>query len=174
MDIISHGLWGGIAFGRRRHFAIAFLFGMLPDLIAFGPFSIYAQLNGIHFHRQPPLELIPSWVFGLYNSGHSLLVALPAYFIVRRVSKGVSLCCLAWPLHILFDIPTHSAGYFPTKFLYPVSDFFINGRSWVSPVVWYPNVIMLIILYSIFIFSLVSKRRKQKRLTAAIHPEHMK
>jgi len=162
MDIISHGLWGGIIFGRKKHFIAAVLFGILPDLLAFGPFFIYAQLKGIHFHRQPPLEIIPSWVFPVYDWGHSLLLSCLVYVVLRMVSKEISWCYLAWPLHILIDIPTHSAEFFPTKFLYPFSEFIIDGRSWASPSIWYPNVIMLVILYSIFIFLRLRGRRLQR------------
>jgi hypothetical protein len=38
MDILSHGLWGAIAFGRRDRpsFWLAFLLGLAPDLLSFG------------------------------------------------------------------------------------------------------------------------------------------
>ena len=38
MDIVSHGLWGAIAFGRksRSSFWLAFLIGLAPDLFSFG------------------------------------------------------------------------------------------------------------------------------------------
>jgi hypothetical protein len=38
MDILSHGLYGGVAFGResRKKYLIAFLFGVGPDLLSFG------------------------------------------------------------------------------------------------------------------------------------------
>ena len=171
MDIISHGLWGGIAFGRRKHFIAAFLFGILPDILAFVPFFIYTQLNGIHFHRQPPLEIIPSWVFDIYNLSHSLLLSCLICLIIRKVNKESSLYYLAWPLHILFDIPTHPAEFFPTRFLYPVSDFSIDGRLWTSPIIWYPNIIILTIFYGIFIFLRVRGRKKQNKLTAIIRSE---
>ena len=38
MDILSHGLWGAIAFGRRNRpsFWLAFVIGLAPDLLSFG------------------------------------------------------------------------------------------------------------------------------------------
>jgi hypothetical protein len=38
MDIVSHGLWGSIAFGRksRSSFWLAFMIGMAPDIFSFG------------------------------------------------------------------------------------------------------------------------------------------
>ena len=37
MDIVSHGLWGSIAFGRksRSSFWMAFVIGMAPDIFSF-------------------------------------------------------------------------------------------------------------------------------------------
>ncbi len=42
MDIFSHGLYGGVAFGRisKRDYITAFLFGIAPDLLAFGTFFL--------------------------------------------------------------------------------------------------------------------------------------
>ena len=47
MDIISHGLWGGIAFGRKRRslFWWSFGFGVMPDLFSFGIFTGMVQLG---------------------------------------------------------------------------------------------------------------------------------
>ncbi len=160
MDIISHGLWGGIAFGRRKKkFIIALLFGILPDFLAFGPFFLYTKLNAISFHRKPPLEIIPAWVFVIYDLGHSLIFFCIIYLIIRRVDKKISFCCLAWLLHIFFDIPTHSAEYFPTKFLYPISNFYVDGIPCSSPSILYPNVIILITLYSIYLFRYLKRRK---------------
>jgi hypothetical protein len=38
VDILSHGLWGAIAFGRsnRPSFWLAFTIGLAPDLLSFG------------------------------------------------------------------------------------------------------------------------------------------
>ncbi len=38
MDIVSHGLWGALAFGRssRPSFWLAFVIGFAPDLLSFG------------------------------------------------------------------------------------------------------------------------------------------
>jgi hypothetical protein len=41
----------------------------------------------------------------------------------------------AWGLHILIDIPTHSLALFPTPFLWPVSDFKVNGIGWDNPII---------------------------------------
>jgi hypothetical protein len=40
---------------------------------------------------------------------------------------------LGWLLHIAIDIPTHSFRYYATRFLWPVSDFRIDGIAWRTP-----------------------------------------
>ncbi len=47
MDIVSHGLWGSIAFGRksRSSFWLAFVIGMAPDLFSFGILWLAAVLG---------------------------------------------------------------------------------------------------------------------------------
>lgn len=49
MDIISHGLWGGIAFGRKnkKDFWQSFAFGVMPDLLAFGVLTVATTLGVI-------------------------------------------------------------------------------------------------------------------------------
>ncbi len=47
MDVFSHGLWGGILFGRKnkRNFLLAFLIGIAPDVFSFGPFFLVSLLG---------------------------------------------------------------------------------------------------------------------------------
>jgi membrane-bound metal-dependent hydrolase YbcI (DUF457 family) len=70
---------------------------------------------------------------------------------------------LAWPLHILVDIPTHSSQFFPTPFLWPVSDFYINGVSWGQPIIFIPNAILIVCLYVYYFF--FSKKAREARLS---------
>ena len=56
----------------------------------------------------------------------------------------------AWGLHIIFDIFTHSYRFFPTPFLWPISDVKVNGWPWGMPAIFIPNVILLALLYAWF------------------------
>lgn len=153
MDIISHGLWGSITFGRknRRSFWLAFLFGILPDFLAFAPVTL-AMILGLSNHEwqfgEPPNPAgFPTYIYQVYNISHSLIVFaivfIALWIIFRRPIWEFS----AWGLHILFDIPTHSTAFFPTPFLWPVSDLQLSGISWGQPIIFVPNVILLITLY---------------------------
>ena len=145
MDIISHGLYGGVAFGRmrRRDYVTAFLFGIGPDLLAFAPLFIINLVSGGTMGR-PSLETIPLHVFTVYGITHSFVVyAVLFAFLWFLGKKHFAKLTLAWPLHILVDIPTHDATFFPTPFLWPISDFHINGISWGQPIIFIPNVVPL-------------------------------
>jgi membrane-bound metal-dependent hydrolase YbcI (DUF457 family) len=165
MDVISHGLWGGITVGRssRKSFWIAFLFGVAPDVFAFGPrFVVNLVTQGSeffrHLGRRPELSEIPDYVFQLYNISHSLVVfavVFAALWLLR--GKPMWEMC-AWALHILVDIFTHSLAFFPTPFLWPISDVRFNGHPWSDPMIWFPNVALLICVYAVYFW----KRRKAR------------
>lgn len=161
MDIFSHGLYGGIAVGRRnkRDYITAFLFGIAPDFLAFGIFFI-ANIFSAGGVGKPDLASIPQYVFTIYDFSHSLVVYLVFFAILWFLGyKHFAKLTLAWPLHILVDIPTHDASFFPTPFLWPISDFSINGISWGQPMIFIPNVILI---FGLYLFWYVRRRRARK------------
>lgn len=164
MDIISHGLWGGVAFGRksRGSFWLAFLFGVMPDLFSFGIFWLattlgFSQKPGWEY-GPPDMSMIPGYVSHLYNITHSLIMFLIVFAIVWLILKRPLWELSAWGLHIALDIFTHSYKFFPTPFLWPVSSFKVDGVSWASPYIFFPDVALLIIVYTWFF---IAKRRKK-------------
>lgn len=160
MDIFSHGLYGGVAFGHRskRDYIIAFLFGIGPDFLSFGLFFILMFLglesfsNGNYFDP-PQANAIPHFVYALYNITHSLVI-YGIFFALLWFSgkKRFAKLTLGWPLHILVDIPTHVTTFFPTPFLWPISNFSVSGIPWGRPIIFIPNVIVLVSLYSYWYF----------------------
>lgn len=153
MDTLSHGLYGGIAFGRKSKVSYwkAFFFGVMPDIFSFGIFtasSILGLVSGPDWSGGPPdPSTIPSYVHHLYDVTHSLVVAFSVFGIVWFFTKRPVYEMLAWPLHILVDMPTHSSAFFPTPILWPLSDFTVNGIQWSNPYIFIPNVILLSSLY---------------------------
>lgn len=164
MDIVSHGLWGGLALGRasRRSFWTAFGFGTLPDLFSFGlVFANGLLVHGLDFFNglgHPPApSLIPAYVYSLYNATHSLVVFALVFGLVWLM-RGKPLMELgAWGLHIAVDIFTHSEAFFPTPFLWPLSDLRVDGVPWSDPRIFFSNVLLLAALYAWFFL-----RRKRK------------
>jgi hypothetical protein len=168
MDIISHGLWGGAAFGRksRKNFWTAFFFGIAPDLFSFGIYTV-ASILGIgkspqRFGQQNMHE-IPQYVGQLYNVTHSLVVFLVVFLLIALWRKKPQWLLGAWGLHILVDIPTHAATFFPTPIFWPLSDFHFNGISWGNPIIFFPNWALLIIVYAFWYFRSRSQRQVKQR-----------
>lgn len=156
MDIISHGLWGSITFGRhnKKSFWLSFFLGIGPDFFAFGLFflSVIAGLaSRPDFSHEPPhARDIPSYIYHLYNISHSLVVFIAVFFLIWAIRRRPLWEFLAWGLHILLDIPTHSYQFFPTPFLWPLSGFQVNGIPWSRPEIFVPNVILLVGIYGWF------------------------
>ncbi|HKJ71747.1 MAG TPA: hypothetical protein VKA55_08365 [Gammaproteobacteria bacterium] len=148
MDTLSHTLWGGGLFGFRGRPRTALLFGALPDLAAFGPWLAYRLLSGRLEPGKPDLADIPAWVFHAYDVSHSLLVAGLATGLALRLRPALGFAMLAWPFHVLVDIPTHTRAFFPTPFLWPVSDVTVPGVSWATAWVWLPNLAGLVLLWA--------------------------
>jgi membrane-bound metal-dependent hydrolase YbcI (DUF457 family) len=167
MDVFSHGLWGGIAVGRRskKSFWTAVAFGVAPDVIAFGPFLVVRLLDqGTEFFsrlgQRPDIHSIPDYVHTVYSTTHSLVVFAFVFAIVWAIRRKPIVEMLAWGLHICMDIPTHSDRFFPTPFLWPLSDYHINGIPWSNPYIFFPEWGLLFILYGWFFYR---KSRAAKR-----------
>ena len=153
MDIVSHGLWGAIAFGRksRSSFWLAFLIGLAPDLFSFGILWA-AAVSGISeppdfSHGTPPQSSIPQYVHFLYNMTHSFIVFLVVFLVVWYLLKRPWWELAAWGLHVLVDVPTHSYAFFPTPVLWPLSGWKFNGWQWMTPAILVPNFVLLSLLY---------------------------
>jgi len=148
MDTLSHALWGRGLFGYRGHKWLAIFFGAMPDLFSFGILIIVRLFSGNYTYEGPPsLESIPNWVFFNYDLSHSFITAFLCIGIVYFFNRALIFPMLAWPFHILLDFPFHSKEYFPTKFLWPLTDFSIDGIPWSNPEVWFPNMAGIIILF---------------------------
>ena len=166
MDVFSHGLWGGIALGRpsRKSYWMAFGFGVAPDLLSFGlVFAGGLWLHGFEFlrgiGRPPDASLIPAYVYHLYNVTHSLVVFGLVFGAVWLLRGRPLLKMGAWGLHLGMDIFTHSNAFFPTPFLWPLSDARFDGLPWTDLRIFVPNVLLLALLYAWFFW----KRRKKTR-----------
>ena len=170
MDIVSHGLWGAIVFGRRTRssFWSAFVFGIAPDLLSFGILTMAATLGLAEqpdfSHGTPPESSIPQYVHHLYNVTHSLVVFLVVFLLVWVLVKRPVWELSAWGLHVLMDIPMHSFAFFPTPFLWPLSDWKIDGWQWMTPSIFIPNVILLILLYAWYFMQKKCRRNQHSTL----------
>jgi len=84
-------------------------------------------MKGVSVRGSPGLNTIPPWVSTMYSLTHSLIIAGIIVSMLFFINKKVGIAAGAWILHIMMDIPVHTQGYFATPFLFPLSDFTVNG-----------------------------------------------
>jgi len=154
LDILAHGLWSYAALHKVHHAKAAIVAGMLPDFIPFAPLLISRIIKGTFRFSAPPHNPsdIPRLVYQAYDLTHSFITVIIVLGLITFISRKFYLFLLAWPLHILMDIPTHTSDFFPTHFLYPLSNVHVNGMNWGSPWFMLLNYSVLLIIYGFLIF----------------------
>ena len=157
MDILAHGLWSFAVFHKKKYVWLAVLFGLLPDFTSFGILFAINLLNGSLQRGRPSLDALPTWIFASYNMTHSIVVFAFIFLLIYLIFKKWYWPFIAWGLHILIDIPTHSNSFFPTPFLWPMSNYKFNGISWATP--WF----MILNYGSLLIVFLVIAHNKAKK-----------
>ncbi|MBI2650404.1 hypothetical protein HYX04_03755 [Candidatus Woesearchaeota archaeon] len=161
MDIFAHGLWSYAVFNKKKYVWLATLFGLLPDFLSFGIVFAMNLFNG-NFHSGPPaVDSLPEWLFAAYNMTHSLVMFGVIFILVYLFTKKWFWPLTAWGIHILIDIPTHSFRYFPTPFLWPLSDYKFNGISWSNPWFMLLNYGSLMVVFILIAYN----RSKGKKAT---------
>lgn len=123
-------------------------FAAMPDLSSFGLMLAEKFLKGELTFGKPPHAIIPHYVYFNYDLTHSLIIATLVGLLLWRLFPSLLLPFLAWPLHILCDIPLHGRDYFPTPLFWPFSHFTIDGYSfgqhrWIILCYWIVIVMLL-------------------------------
>lgn len=175
MDVFSHGLWSAAIYKganikakQRMKTRLAVFFGVFPDVFSFVLLFIWMFwgliFGGLNFSdfpapnmtepARPDTLLIFKITNALYSFSHSLTMFFVVFSAAFLILKRITWEMFAWFLHILIDIPTHSYKFYPTPFLWPVSDFKFDGFSWSEP--WF-----MILNYSalVIVFVLLRKRK---------------
>lgn len=133
MTFLEHGLYGGaITYATNPDlFWIGVLLGMLPDFPWFiascfvkSPKRVLQML----IYRDKFIHDNPPFVYTIYFISHSFITAAVLSIILFSIQKELVILALPYAFHILCDIPLHSGPY-ATRFLYPVSQFRIQGYS---------------------------------------------
>jgi len=154
VDTISHALWGSGLFGYRKYRWAAIFFGVMPDLLSFGLLFIIRIFNGnLNYSGLPTLEGLlqlepfPEWVFAMDNITHSFIIAFLIIGIIYYFKQELAWPMLAWPFHIVLDVPFHTEELFPIQLFWPLTNYYFDGISWSHPAVWFPNVAGIIMLF---------------------------
>lgn len=154
MDILAHGLWAGLGLrwlGRRqapprKAVVIATLAAaVLPDLAHLLPVIVWVLSGGAGLSALWQYALavpggepgMPDWVahaaHHLHCIFHSAPIALAATLLAWRWRAWVWLPLAGWWSHIVIDVFTHSAEFYPAPVLYPFSYQGFDGVAWNTP-----------------------------------------
>lgn len=179
MDILAHTLWANagarganeIADKKgKKDFKIspawAGFWGVVPDFFAFTfpfLFLLYKMLIGQASFGFPGHHLADHSGFDLasylYQFSHSIIIFALVFTLVWVWRRRPCYEMLGWLLHILIDIPSHSLSFYPTPFLFPISDYrFPYGVSWANQTYMIINYSLLLLIWGHFLY-----RKKLKK-----------
>lgn len=159
MEIVAHGLGAAAAAISAKRTTSARIrvgwtvwWAMFPDVLAFGPSiaaGLWLRLAGGPNSGSAGGHVLPHVHIGLplYPAGHSLIVFLLVFGVTTILARRIVFELLGWLLHILIDIPTHSLSYYATRFLWPISDFRIDGIAWWTRWFWLSTYVALVVVY---------------------------
>ena len=158
MEIVAHGLWAGAAaiYAKRRlplSVPQTIWWAVFPDVLAFAPSfaaGLWIRLSGASDFGAHGLH-VPHVHLGLplYPAGHSLIVLLLMFVVASTLLRCPAWGLCGWAFHILIDIPTHSFSYYATRFLWPLSDFTLDGIPWWTTWVWICTYLAVLAVYII-------------------------
>lgn len=186
MDIVAHTLWAGAGVAlatrrwpiARRTAFMTMLLAALPDvfhllpiigwwLLGDGSFAIVRAYAIAVPGQEPSIPpLIALWSQHLHCVMHSALVAGAVTLLVWTIRRALWIPLLGWWSHIVIDVFTHSADYYPSPVLYPITQRGFDGLAWNTP--WF-LVLNYVVLCAVG-WSLWRSRRNAR--SAQIEADH--
>jgi hypothetical protein len=153
MDIVAHTLWAGAgiaAVGRHRPISpgtVAATMGMaaLPDVAQLLPIvfwwwfgdGTFAAVRAYALAVPGSEPVLPPAVYfvshHLHCIMHSAPIAAAVTLLLWAVMRRLWIPLLGWWLHIVIDVFTHSAAYYPAPVLYPFTERGFDGLAWNTP-----------------------------------------
>ena len=129
MDPLTHVLVTYAAIGRERALLIA---SLAPDIPFYATYPLWVVRRGVLRRALTGNEWpdAPSWMYAPHHMTHSLPLIGAIALALRLRSGRWPRWCLAWIVHILIDIPTHSRKHWAPQFLWPFSACTVDGVSW--------------------------------------------
>lgn len=172
MDIVAHGLWvgaGAVWLHRykpvsRSTVALALGLTVLPDLVQLVPLVywvlfrategalLWAYINGLPGAEpvlEPTLALLSHH---LHCVMHSALVAGLVTGVCWAVLGRFWWPLAGWWAHIVIDVFTHSADFYPSPVFYPLTQRGFDGVAWNTPVFMALNYLMLTAIYGVLLW----------------------
>jgi hypothetical protein len=153
MDILAHTLWAGAGValaGRRwpitpRVAALTVALAALPDILHLAPLVGWWLLGNGTFATVrayaiavpgvepglPPLVMLLS--HHLHCIMHSAIVAGAVTLALWMTPRTPWIPLAGWWSHIVIDVFTHSATFYPVPVLYPITQRGFDGLAWNTP-----------------------------------------
>jgi hypothetical protein len=154
MDTLAHYLWTVAMYWQHRWSWLVGLLGAAPDLLSLGPLFVLGPLG---------LRHLWPWARELYLFTHSLVVFALVASVLWFFAREWFFLSLGWALHIIIDIPTHSASFYPTPFLWPISTYAWDGIRWGTGWYWALTWAALALVYGVLIWNSVKTSRPAVR-----------
>ena len=153
MDILAHALWvsAGAALARcrwvvpTRTLISTMVLAALPDVFhllpiagwwVFGDGSVqalWAYVVAIPGQEPALPPMVERWSHHLHCVAHSAIVAGVITLLLWAVRRSLWIPLLGWWSHIIIDVFTHSADYYPSPVLYPITERGFDGLAWNTP-----------------------------------------
>lgn len=153
MDIVAHGLWAGLGVRwllqrglvSAKNAVLAVGLSLLPDVVHLVPVALWASFGSGSIGQllayatatpggEPPLPLwVELWGHHLHCTMHSAIIAGAVTCALWRWRSGIWPAFAGWWLHIVIDVFTHSAAFYPVAVLYPITYLGFDGIAWNTP-----------------------------------------
>ena len=152
MDILAHGLWAGAAVMAiaprhtppRARVIWSMALAVAPDLGHMLPVTGWAmttlsssdwwQYATASPGQEPSMpEAVAGWAHQLHCVLHSAVVAAAVTLLVWWRWRMFWLPLMGWWQHIVIDVFTHSAEFFPSPVFYPLTYWGFDGWAWNQP-----------------------------------------
>lgn len=150
MDIVAHTLWAGIGVSIVRRYrpvpnkvvAGTLFMAAVPDILHLTPMLAWWLFGGGTFAalkayavalpgQEPAVpHLVHLLSHHLHCVMHSAPIALVVSIAVWRFKRSLWIPILGWWSHIIIDVFTHSAKYYPVPVLYPFTYRGFDGIAW--------------------------------------------
>lgn len=179
MDILAHGLWAGIGVAltarrweiSRRTAVATVAMAVLPDLAQLLPLlgGVIYEKDGVAILRayataspgtEPTLPpVIALLTHHLHCIMHSAVIASAVTFVVWAVTRSLWIPILGWWSHIVIDVFTHSAEFYPVPVLYPITEKGFDGLAWNTPWFLVANYVALSVAVALLLLTRSRARR---------------
>jgi len=164
VDIFAHTLWAGVgvAFARRRwtitrRTAVATVgLAALPDVMHLLPIlgwwifgdgsaaTLQAYVVAVPGNEPALPPLVNLLSHHLHCIMHSAIVAGAITAMLWAALRSLWIPLLGWWSHIVIDVFTHSASFYPVPVLYPFTQRGFDGLAWNTPWFLVLNYVFLV------------------------------